>query len=101
MKVTLVGLVLVGALVACSGDRGVSDLTGIPGTRSEQAAQTSFVVGPLGISGISMSFPADRWHLRDVALSGAVTGDMAGTADVVLNANLDQFLGAGPVRWGM
>jgi hypothetical protein len=99
MKVSLVGFTLVGALVACSGDRTASDLTGVPAGRSARAAQTSFVVGPLGISGIAMSFPGGNWHLRDVTLSGPVSGELAGTADVVLNADMDEFLGSGPA-WG-
>lgn len=65
----------------------------------EGRTPVQFSMGPLGIGGISMSFPGGNWHLRDVLLSGPVTGDVAGSANMTVNANLDGILGSGPA-WG-
>ena len=48
-------------------------------------------------SGIQVFRPDGRFHLRDVLLSGPVSGD--GTVNLTLNANLDQPGGSGPA-WG-
>ena len=61
--------------------------------------QTTFVVGPLVISGIDLRFPGDRWQFRDALLSGPVTGGLSGNASVVLNGNFDSFAGSGQA-WG-
>lgn len=62
---------------------------------------SEFTVGPLAITAISQAFPGERWHIRDVQLNGLVTGDLAGTARLTLNGNLDTFVGSGPARGTM
>jgi hypothetical protein len=58
----------------------------------------TFTVGPLALAGIEVSTPGGNLHFRDILLSGAVNGDLEGTADITLNADLDG-LGNGPA-WG-
>jgi len=78
-------------------------ITNIEGPASTGYSTTrtfvNFTVGPLALSAIDQSFPGHNWHLRDVQLSGPVTGDLTGNASVTLNANLDAILGSGPA-WG-
>ena len=66
---------------------------------SAQQGTMSFTIGPLVITGIEQKFPSDNWHLRDVQLTGPVSGDLTGQANMSLNANLDGFIGSGPA-WG-
>ena len=72
-----------------------------PGAASLEATQseTDFVIGPLALIAITRHFPDGHVHLRDLTLSGPVTGDISGTASLVLNANLDAPGGSGPA-WG-
>jgi hypothetical protein len=90
------------ALVAtadCSrDDAGPTELRPLPQSPDRDAAMApiQFTVGPLTISGIDMSFPGGRWHFREATLSGPVSGDLTGTAEVTLNANLDALPGSGP-----
>jgi hypothetical protein len=86
-------------LSGCTSEHTVTTPAGLPPARDVARSSTTFTVGPLVISGIESSFPGDRWHFRDATLSGPVTGDLTGTANVTLNSNLDMFAGSGPV-WG-
>jgi hypothetical protein len=88
-------------VLGCSTD-GINGLAAprVPGGATLSArTETSFTIGPLNITGLEQRFPSDRWQLRDVQLSGPVTGSLAGTASLTLNANLDAILGSGPT-WG-
>jgi hypothetical protein len=60
---------------------------------------TDFVVGPLALVAITRQFPDGRVNLRDLTLTGPVSGDLTGTASLTLNANLDAPGGSGPA-WG-
>ena len=72
-----------------------------PGNPSLEAVQseTDFIIGPLALIAITRQFPDGRVNLRDLTLTGPVSGDLSGTASLVLNANLDAPGGSGPA-WG-
>jgi hypothetical protein len=71
-----------------------SVVVGSPAFSVERTPQT-FTVGPLALGGIEFLVPGGNLHIRDALLSGPVTGEMVGTADITLNADLDG-LGNGP-----
>jgi hypothetical protein len=85
--------------VGCGNDQTAASVSGLAKRASATSSAASFTVGPLVIRGIDQEFPGDNWHLRDVRLTGAVTGDVSGAASMILNANLDGILGSGPA-WG-
>ena len=90
------------AILGCTTDHALTDVgAASPAFRRVYTAlaQATFTVGPLVITGIDQTFPGQNWHLRDVLLSGPVSGDLSGTAYLSLNANLDGILGSGPA-WG-
>jgi hypothetical protein len=62
---------------------------------SVQRTPQTFTVGPLALGGIEFLVPGGNLHIRDALLSGPVAGDISGTAEITLNANLDG-LGNGP-----
>ena len=103
-RVALSFLVLAVTLVSCtegSPTAPPNTLQRTPGGASLEAAQseTDFTIGPLALLAITRQFPDGRVHLRDLTLSGPVTGELTGTASLVLNANLDAPGGTGPA-WG-
>jgi hypothetical protein len=94
-----IGIVLALTSVGCG--EGLVESNHVNGSASFEATRTAvdFTVGPLTTTGISFFFPDGRFHLRDVMLTGPVSGDLVGTTNITLNANLDQFGGSGPA-WG-
>jgi hypothetical protein len=80
--------------MACQDERLPTDVA-----FSATVTEVGFTVGPFTLTAISRITPDGRFHLRDVGLNGPVSGDLAGTANVVLQANLDQPGGSGPA-WG-
>jgi hypothetical protein len=93
-----VGIVL--ALTNAGCGEGLVE-SNVIGSASFEATRTAieFTVGPLTLSGIQVFRPDGRFHLRDVMLSGSASGDLVGTVNVTLNANLDRPGGSGPA-WG-
>jgi hypothetical protein len=109
LRLQAVAALLAVAALGCTDDNALTKVSG-PSPNSSVtnsgAANSSitwtpieFTVGPLVITGIDQSFPGDNWHLRDIQLSGPVTGGLSGNASITLNANLDAVLGSGPA-WG-
>jgi hypothetical protein len=96
----LTPIVLLAALAGCSNRDSLRNITAPSGAsfagEAATRSPTQFTIGPLAITGIDQSFPDGNWHLRNVELSGPVTGGITGTASLSLKANLDQFLGSGP-----
>jgi len=104
LRVATVAALLAAAALGCRGDKTPTSVNGPSasyGAASASAAQTatSFTVGKLHITGIQQSRPGDNWHLRDVAMNGPVAGDLTGNANLMLNSNMDAYLGTGPA-WG-
>ena len=89
-------LCLLAAVLGCSADGGVA--APVMSLRATLGAP-SFTIGPLQLTSIDQTFPGNNWHLRDVHLTGPVSGDLTGEANITLNANLDGVLGSGPA-WG-
>ena len=88
-------------LSGCTSEHAITGPASFAPFKDVSRSSTTFVVGPLVLSGIESFFPGDRWHFRDATLSGPVTGDLTGVANVVLNSNLDMFAGSGPVHGTM
>lgn len=88
--------------LATAGCRDEALPTGVSEQTPSFSATTTpvaFTVGRLTLNAMSVLRPDGRFHLRDVALSGPVSGDVTGTAQVTLEANLDKPGGSGPA-WG-
>jgi hypothetical protein len=85
--------------VGCTDHSGPTDVTELSPNPSVTRTAVDFTVGPLVLSGITRHFPNGRLHLRDILLSGPVSGDLSGTAQLTVNANLDRPGGSGPA-WG-
>jgi hypothetical protein len=94
-----VGIVLALTNVGCG--EGLVESNDVNGSASFEATRTAieFTVGRLTLNGIQVLRPDGRFHLRDVMLSGPASGDVVGTVNVTLNANLDRPGGSGPA-WG-
>jgi hypothetical protein len=97
--VCLAAITMLGVFAAGCGDsRDPVSVVSRRSTSSLAESSVTFTVGPLALSALSASTPGHNLHLRDVALAGAVTGDVVGTANFLLNADLDG-MGNGPT-WG-
>jgi hypothetical protein len=99
LRVAAVTSLLAVAAVGCTNDNAVTNVDQLSPDLSATRTAVEFTVGPLALSGITRHFPDGRLHLRDVLLSGPVSGDLSGTAQLTLNANLDRPGGTGPA-WG-
>jgi hypothetical protein len=93
----VVALLWVAAL-GCTEKNAITNVDGLHPEYNATRTSVEFTVGPLALNGIEQAFPGPNWHLRDVLLSGSVTGDLEGQASLTLNANLDGQ-GNGPT-WG-
>ena len=82
-----------GALALACADRAPTAPRGAPEASplafSVVRTSVAFTVGPLDLSGIDFKFPGPNTHFRNALLSGPVTGDLTGTASLILNADLD------------
>jgi hypothetical protein len=85
--------------VGCTDYNSPTNLDELPQSYSATRTAVEFTIGRLTLLGLNPAFPDGRLHLRDVRLSGPVSGDLTGTAQLVLNANLDSPGGSGPA-WG-
>lgn len=86
------------AALGCTDHSNPTSVQAGPVALSVARTPLAFNVGPLGLSGIKLQFPGPNLHLRDVQLSGPVSGYLTGNTNITLNANLDG-LGSGPT-WG-
>lgn len=98
-RVAAVASLLAVAALGCTDDNALTNVNGLSPNYSATRTLVEFTVGPLVLSGIAPAFPDGRLHLRDIMLSGPVSGDLSGTAQLTLNANLDSPGGSGPA-WG-
>lgn len=87
---------MVAAAEGCTTGDAATNLDPMAPAFAADRAATMFVIGPLALTGIESSFPGGNWHIRDVGLTGPVSGDLTGVATITLQANMDGFAGAGP-----
>lgn len=85
-------------LFGCADRPGPSALDGLRAPRLDAATRepVSFTIGTLVLTGIDLQFPDSRLHFT-ATLTGPVGGDLVGTADLVLKAQVDGPGGSGPV----
>jgi hypothetical protein len=96
-KQLIVASVLVGAAWGCGGDRLPTNDVARALSFSVARTPQQFTVGPLDLGGIDIRTPGGNLHFRDTQLNGPVSGDLAGQASIVLNAELDGT-GSGPTQ---
>jgi hypothetical protein len=97
----VVALIACGAIVlGCSRADVPTSLSAPAPAFSVARTAQAFTVGPLALGGIVFFTPGPNLHFRDALLSGAVSGDLSGTANITLNADLDG-LGNGPTSGTM
>ncbi len=87
-------------LLGCADRHDPTGLNGQQGLapRTDVATQTSvsFTVGTLILTGLDPQFPDSRLRFT-ATLIGPVAGDLVGTADLLLKAQVDGPGGSGPV----
>jgi hypothetical protein len=99
LRVVAIASLLAVAALGCTDDNAPTNVNELSPNHSATRTPVEFTVGPLVLSGITPAFPDGRVHFRDIMLSGPVSGDLVGTAQLTLNANLDSPGGSGPA-WG-